>query len=107
MRIPSILLTTAALTAGCDAANEVEPSTKPMFDYPETQQIPLIDAYFDTSITDPYRWLEDDHSAATKAWVDGQNPVTFGYLKDLPRRQELRDRLGWLLDYERESAPFE
>ena len=107
MRIPLIVLTTAALAAGCDAANEVEPGTKPMVGYPETQQIPVVDAYFDTSITDPYRWLEDDHSDATKAWVDAQNAVTFGYLKELPRRQELRDRLGRLLDYERESAPFE
>ena len=27
--------------------------------------------------------------------------------EELPRRQELRDRLGRLLDYERQSAPFE
>ena len=98
MRIPLIVLTTAALAAGCDAANEVEPGTKQMVDYPATQQIPVVDAYFDTSITDPYRWLEDDHSDATKAWVDAQNAVTFGYLKQLPRRQESRDPLWRLLD---------
>ncbi len=107
MRTPLIVLTTAALAAGCDAANEVEPSTKLVVDYPETQQIPVVDVYFDTSITDPYRWLEDDQSDATKAWVDTQNTVTFGYLKKLPRRQELRARLERLLDYERQSAPFE
>ena len=67
MRIPLIVLTTAALAAGCDAANEVEPSIEPMVDYPETQQIPVVDVYFDTSITDPYRWLEDDHSTVTKS----------------------------------------
>jgi len=98
MRIPLIVLTTAALAAGHDAASEVKPSTKPMVDYPETQQIPVVDAYFDTSITDPYRWLEDDQSDATKAWVDAQNAVTFDYLKKLPRRQESRDRLWRLLD---------
>ena len=107
MRTPLIVLTAAALAAGCDAANEVEPSTKLVVDYPETQQIPVVDVYFDTSITDPYRWLEDDQSDATKAWVDTQNAVTFGYLKKLPRRQELRARLERLLDYERQSAPFE
>ncbi len=107
MRIPFNFPTTAALAAGSDADNEVEPSTKPMVAYPETQQIPEVDAYFNTSITDPYRWLEDDHSAATKAWVDAQNAVAFGYWKELPRRKELRGRLGRLLDYERESARFE
>ena len=56
MRIPLIVLTTAALDEGCDADNEVKPNTKPMVDYPETQQIPVVDVYFDTSITDPYRW---------------------------------------------------
>ncbi len=77
MRIPLIALTTAALAAGCDAANEVEPSTKPMVDYPETHQIAVVDEYFDTATTDPYRWLEDDHSDVTKAWTDVQNAVTF------------------------------
>ena len=77
MRIPLIVFTTAAPAAGCDAANEVKPNTKPMVDYPETHQIAVVDEYCDTSITDPYRWLEDDHSNVTKAWMDVQNAVTF------------------------------
>ena len=67
MRIPLIVLTTAALAAGHDAASEVKPSIKPMVDYPETHQIAVVDEYCDTSITDPYRWLEDDHSNVTKS----------------------------------------
>ena len=67
MRIPLIVLTTAALAAGCDVANEAKPNTKPMVDYPETHQIAVVDEYCDTSIKDPYRWLEDDHSNVTKA----------------------------------------
>ena len=67
MRIPLIVLTTAALAAGCDAANEAKSNTKPMVDYPETHQIAVVDEYCDTSITDPYRWLEDDHSNVTKS----------------------------------------
>ena len=98
IRIPLIVLTTATLAAGCDAANEVKPNTKPMVGYPETHQIAVVDEYCDTSITDPYQWLEDDHSNVTKAWMDVQNAVTFCYLKELPRRQESRDRLWRLLD---------
>ena len=98
MRIPLIVLTTAALAAGCEAANEVEPSTKPMVDNPDTHQNAVVDDYYDASTTDPYRWLEDDHSDVTKAWMDVQNAVTFCYLKELPRRQESRDHLWRLLD---------
>ena len=107
MRTSLFLLITSLLAAGCDAAKPAQSIAKPVFAYPETQQLPVVDEYFGTSIIDAYRWLEDDHSAATKAWVDAQNAVTFDYLNALPRRQELRDRLGRLLDYERESAPFE
>ena len=67
MRIPLIVITTAALAAGYDAANEVKPNTKPMVDYPETHQIAVVDEYCDTSIPNPYRWLEDHHSNVTKA----------------------------------------
>ena len=98
MRIPLIVLTAAARAAGHDAASEVKPSTKPMVDYPETHQIAVVDEYCGTSITGPYRWLEDDYSNVTKAWMDVQNAVTFCYLKELPRRQESRDRLWRLLD---------
>ncbi|MBL6814988.1 MAG: S9 family peptidase [Pseudomonadales bacterium] len=106
MRTLLFLLITGLLAAGCAAAKPAQSGAKPVFAYPETQQLPVVDEYFGTSVIDLYRWLEDDHSAATKAWVDAQNAVTFNYLNTLPRRQELRDRLGRLLDYERESAPF-
>jgi len=55
--------------------------------YPETRQDPkVIDDYHGTKVADPYRWLEDDNSEETKAWVKAQNEVTFGYLNKLPKR---------------------
>ena len=54
---------------------------------------------------DPYRWLEDDTSAETAAWVEAQNPVTFPYLEKIPFRERLLKRVIQLNDYEKYSAP--
>lgn len=76
--------------------------------YPETRQDPTIsDDYHGTKVADPYRWLEDDNSEETKAWVTAQNAVTFPYLHQLPKRAELRARLEKLWNYERVGVPFE
>jgi protease II len=34
-----------------------------------------------TRVADPYRWLEDDNSPATAAWVEAENKVTLPYLE--------------------------
>ncbi|MBP7273227.1 MAG: S9 family peptidase [Saprospiraceae bacterium] len=75
--------------------------------YPVTHQDSAVaDNYFGTKIADPYRWLEDDTSAATKAWVTEQNVATFGYLEKIPFRQAIKDRLTEIWNYERFSVPF-
>ncbi|MCW3096987.1 MAG: Prolyl oligopeptidase [Chthonomonadaceae bacterium] len=75
-------------------------------DYPQTQQIAHTDTYFGTVVSDPYRWLEDDNSAATKAWVEAENKVTFDYLAKIPYRAALLARLKQLENYPKYSAPF-
>lgn len=74
--------------------------------YPETRKMDTVDDYFGTKVADPYRWLEDDNSEETKAWVTAQNKVTFGYLDQIPERAKLRERLTELWNYERYGAPF-
>ncbi len=74
--------------------------------YPETRKDTVVDDYFGTKVADPYRWLEDDNSEETKAWVDSQNKVTFEYLHAIPFRQKIIDRLTEMLNYERYSVPF-
>lgn len=74
--------------------------------YPETKKVDTLDTYFGEQIQDPYRWLEDDKSAETEAWVKAQNEVTFGYLEKIPFRKELKERMEKLWNYEKISAPF-
>ena len=75
-------------------------------EYPETKKIDHTDEYWGEKIADPYRWLEDDNSDETKAWVKAQNQVAFGYLEQIPFRDQIRERLEEVWDYEKIGAPF-
>lgn len=74
--------------------------------YPETEKKPVVDEYFGTKVTDNYRWLEDDRSSETEAWVKAENEVTFDYLSKIPYRKQLKDRLSELWNYEKVGTPF-
>ena len=74
--------------------------------YPETRKSDQVDDYHGVKIADPYRWLEDDNSAETKAWVEAQNKVTFTYLEQIPQRAPIKARLTELWNYERYGIPF-
>ena len=74
--------------------------------YPKTKIVDTITHFFGTDIKDPYRWLEDDQSLETKTWVKAQNEITFGYLGNIPYREELKERLTKLWNYEKIGSPF-
>ncbi len=74
--------------------------------YPETKKADTITNYFGTEVKDPYRWLEDDRSEETEEWVKAENEVTFDYLKNIPYREELKERLEKLWNYEKIGSPF-
>jgi prolyl oligopeptidase len=74
--------------------------------YPATPTINQVDDYFGVKVADPYRWLEDENAPATKAWVDAENRVTFGYLAQIPQRAAIQRRLTELWDFERYGVPF-
>jgi prolyl oligopeptidase len=76
------------------------------FQYPETRKVDVSDTYFGKVIQDPYRWLENDTAADVKKWVEAQNELTFGYLKSIPYRDSIRDRLTAMWNYERLSTPY-
>ncbi|HEX3009194.1 MAG TPA: prolyl oligopeptidase family serine peptidase, partial [Bacteroidales bacterium] len=71
--------------------------------YPVTKKVDTTDVYFGMKVPDPYRWLEDDNSEETKAWVKAQNEVTSGYLKKIPFREKIRERFTKMWNYERQS----
>ena len=74
--------------------------------YPVTAKVDTVDNYFGTEVKDPYRWLEDDRSPETEAWVKDQNKTTFGYLEKIPFRNDLKNRLEKLWNYEKLGSPF-
>ena len=86
-------------------AQHTSPINKSM-NYPITTKTDVFDTYFGTKINDPYRWLEDDRSAETKAWVEAENKVTQGYLSGIPFRGDIKKRLETLWNYEKFTAPF-
>lgn len=87
------------LTSGVYAQNK-------SMNYPNTNKKEVIDTYFNTKISDPYRWLEDDRSTETASWVTAQNNVTFAYLDKIPYREQLKKQLTEKWNYEKIGAPF-
>jgi len=90
-------LTVFALSGAVVAAQGIQ--------YPATKTVDHVDTYHGTRVPDPYRWLEDDTSAETAAWVEAQNKVTFAYLDKIPYRAALTARLKSLYDYAKFGSP--
>src|SRR5437879_728001 len=74
--------------------------------YPAARKTDQTDNYHGTKISDPYRWLEDDHSAETAAWVKAENELTFSYLDKIPYRAQVMTRLEQLYNYPKYVQPF-
>ncbi|TXE12910.1 S9 family peptidase [Seonamhaeicola algicola] len=98
----------ATLSLSFFVACKKENSTKNIIavNYPETKTVDTTNTYFGEEVKDPYRWLEDDMSAETAAWVKAQNTTTFDYLDNIPFRKDLKERLEQLWNYEKVGAPF-
>ncbi len=103
MKKTFLLLATASLFVACENTPKKE---KISVNYPTTKKVDTVNTYFGTEVQDPYRWLEDDRSAETEAWVKSQNTATFGYLEKIPFRQDLKNRLEKLWNYEKLGSPF-
>ena len=97
--------TILAVLFGFVACDAPKTEKKMKLNYPETAKVDTVDEYFGTKVPDPYRWLEDDNSEETKAWVKAQNEVTFGFLNQIPFRNKIKERLTKVWNYEKRSAP--
>ncbi len=103
MKKPILCLVALILLAACKTETKREPIA---VTYPTTAKVDTVDTYFGTDVPDPYRWLEDDRSAETEAWVAEQNKNTFGYLENIPFRNDIKNRLEKLWNYEKLGSPF-
>ncbi|MDJ0724969.1 MAG: prolyl oligopeptidase family serine peptidase [Prochloraceae cyanobacterium] len=75
--------------------------------YPQSPPGHAIDSYGDIQVKDPYRWLEDPNSEATKAWIAAQNKLTFSYLESIPSREKIKNRITKIWNYEKYNIPFQ
>ena len=73
--------------------------------YPDTRKSVQTDDYHGTAVADPYRWLEDDNSAETKAWVKAQNNVSDAFFAKIAQREGIRKIYTELYNYEKFGIP--
>ena len=76
------------------------------FTYPDARKDDQTDDYHGTQVADPYRWLEDPDSPESRAWIEAENALAFGFLEKLPARERIAKRLTTLWNYERYGAPY-
>ena len=98
MKQKLLLLTMAAIAAQGFAQSPIA--------YPKTKTVNQVDEYFGVKVADPYRWLEDDNSAETAAWVEAENKVTQDYISKIPFRNALKEKMMKLQNYEKMGIPF-
>jgi len=103
-----IVICSVFMYMSCGTDQNVVVSKKKVIEaYPEVfKDTTVVEDYHGQKIADPYRWLEDDHSDETKSWVTSQNDVSFGYLDGIPFRDDVKNRLEKLWNFERYSTPF-
>lgn len=115
MKYALSILAVSLITA-CSSADNINPTlsqttatmpnTTIAIHYPTTAKGEVVDSYFGQKVADPYRWLEDDRSAETEAWVKAQNKVTFNYLDGIAYRDTIKQKLTESWNYEKVGAPF-
>src|SRR5687768_5435662 len=81
----SAILTMSAFAFATSGLAQQPAGTLPLR-YPPSARGEVVDTLHGTAVADPYRWLENTDAPETRAWIDAQNALTFGYLETLPQR---------------------
>ncbi|MGQ2106550.1 prolyl oligopeptidase family serine peptidase [Ornithobacterium rhinotracheale] len=105
MKVRNVVLAACALTACATPPKQIKQVKESVLKYPTTKKENVSYEHFGVKVQDPYRWLEDDRSAETAAWVKAENEVTNAYLAQIPFRNQLKKQLTDLWNYEKISAP--
>lgn len=99
------VLLTACVVGAVQISSVSGEETALKLTYPPAPRVKQVDDYHGTKIADPFRTLEDPNHADTKAWIEAENKVTFGFLESIPQRDAIRERLTKLWNYERFGVP--
>lgn len=99
MSLPKVIIISLLFTSLCL-------NTFSQMIYPETKALKQVDDYHGIKVDDPYRWLEDDNSKETKAWVESQNKVTNQFLAQISYKNKVKERLTALWNFDKMSTPF-
>ncbi|HEX5051588.1 MAG TPA: prolyl oligopeptidase family serine peptidase [Planctomycetota bacterium] len=105
LRVLLLSLAACSATEGDPTTAEQRRLDLPPFQAPPTTRADTTDDYHGTSVADPYRWLEDQGSADTAAFVAAQNAASRAFLDALPARAEIRARLEELWNFPRTTPP--
>lgn len=73
---------------------------------PFTQVEPVTEVLHGVPVTDPYRWLEEQDSPRTRAWVLEQTWYARSYLDNIPAREQIRERIREFLTPETCESPL-
>ncbi len=105
LAIPLLAASLLLVSVGARAQqlNTLDAATVPAA--PKTRTDDVKDIVQGVEITDPYRWLEDQNSPETRAWIDAQNAYTDSQLTKLPGRTELKQLLSGLINNDALSTP--
>ena len=105
-RLKKICLGVAACAILVVSVTALAQDSKQKINYPKPKKVEQIDEYHGVKVADPFRWLEDPDAPESRAWIEAQNKITFDYLSKIPQREQIRQRLTQLWNYEKYSAPF-
>ncbi|HEY7114274.1 MAG TPA: prolyl oligopeptidase family serine peptidase [Thermoanaerobaculia bacterium] len=95
------------LAPGAVAALALLAAAAPAAGPPPTRKVDVRETVQGVEISDPYRWLENQNSPETRAWIDAQNAYTKRVLAAVPGRGALEKRLGELLKVDVVTTPTE
>jgi prolyl oligopeptidase len=118
--VPTLLLSALALTFSAFAAPHLAAQASPQSAEQSTSQpapatkcppvarvADTTDTYGTTVVADPYRWLEDQQSPETRAWIAAEQACTSAVLDKIPGRPGLAKRFGELFHTDDVSLPSE
>ena len=102
-----ILVVVAALSMlSCSSDPDEEEASASTFAYPDSKRVAHVDVYHGVRVADPYRWLEEETSPETRAWIEAQNALSQPFLESIPARERIKARMTELWNYERYDVPI-